>query len=241
MLLSFLGTSLFLLLSSARVAIAATVTDSFPVDLSECALVTIPEQKVPEPPESALDPLMVRAQQGDRKAFEELWARLQPAVLNRCFSVLKNWEDAQEIAQDVALVAWQKRRECHSNVLGWVRATAFRKSLNRYNREKHTKISLNKPLTGDDGDSPLDLLTGYELKPEEKLLIEETRAEVRAAVVQLSDKFGIRTVAELFYFEGMTIKDIAEQVNRPIGTVKRQLYQVRKKLAQPLEVHGTSG
>jgi len=191
-----------------------------------------------EPAETSLKELMTRAQAGSREAFSELWGRLERFVHSRCLLVVRNSHDAQEVAQDVALSAWKYRDQCRHSVHGWIRAIAYQKSLTRIGARIPMR-SLN--VRTDKGVAPIDLIPDPGLNPEERALLGEMQKVANDAIENLSDEFGYRTVARLFYTEGLSLKEIAERHNRPIGTLTRQLSQIRERVAAPLaqfaEIH----
>ncbi|MBM3169981.1 MAG: sigma-70 family RNA polymerase sigma factor [Bacteroidetes bacterium] len=71
-----------------------------------------------------------------------------------------------------------------------------------------------------------------DLNPEQNLIRDQKHAEIRALVADLKPDFKI--VVELFYFEGLSIEEIAEKTKRPTGTVKANLSRARVALQQKL-------
>lgn len=69
--------------------------------------------------------------------------------------------------------------------------------------------------------------------PEDEVLKNEIKIQVRMAVNELPDK--LKVIALLFYMEDRSIREIAEIVQAPQGTVKSRLYKARKLLHKQLE------
>ncbi|MBT8336902.1 MAG: RNA polymerase sigma factor, partial [Gemmatimonadetes bacterium] len=55
---------------------------------------------------------------------------------------------------------------------------------------------------------------------------------VRRAIALLEPE--LRSVVRLFYFESFRLKEIAELLEVPVGTIKSRLYYARKKLKQTI-------
>jgi len=68
--------------------------------------------------------------------------------------------------------------------------------------------------------------------PAEALALKSEAASVRAAIARLAEP--LRAVIVLHYFEDFDLKEIAELLDVPLGTVKFRLYRARKELAQML-------
>lgn len=80
---------------------------------------------------------------------------------------------------------------------------------------------------------------GVSGSPEDTLLHQAALASVHRAVVALPDKY--RTPIVLFYFEDMSISDIATALEMSPQTVKTRLKRGRERLARVLQEVGKSG
>ena len=66
---------------------------------------------------------------------------------------------------------------------------------------------------------------------------EELKTAAVEAVRHLPSKpEHIREVAILFYLEGLTLKEITEELDLPLGTVKRKLHEARELLRKEFGV-----
>ena len=68
--------------------------------------------------------------------------------------------------------------------------------------------------------------------PEETVAKQQQDARLRAAILALPPKF--RAVIELRHFQEMSYEEIAEVLERPLSSVKSDLFRARKRLAQQL-------
>ncbi len=75
-------------------------------------------------------------------------------------------------------------------------------------------------LLGDEGNPLLHMYDG-DPGPEERALAGERGCEVHAALAQLNEDF--RVVVVLRFYQGFSLKEIAETLRIPLGTVKSRL------------------
>ena len=71
------------------------------------------------------------------------------------------------------------------------------------------------------------------LETAEEVGVEDDYREVYSAVLSLPGKY--RTVIHLYYFEGLSVTEIAQMLNAPEGTIKSQLSRGRALLRDMLE------
>lgn len=51
----------------------------------------------------------------------------------------------------------------------------------------------------------------------------------------------LRIVVTLFYLEDLPLKEVADMLDQPVGTIKSRLYRARNRLADMLNIHNGSG
>jgi RNA polymerase sigma-70 factor (ECF subfamily) len=176
--------------------------------------------------------LVTAAQTGDRDAFGELYQRFQGQLLAFCRRRTNNDAEAQELCQDVFLQAMRKIRSMRDPAAfgGWLRTIASRLSVNRIARRRPIATSNNDVLDveGRDHISPLD-----------NIMATESHQQVRAGLNQLKDLD--RQTLEAFYVHGKSLAEMSESFDAPVGTIKRRLFDARKRLAAAVEVASAFG
>jgi RNA polymerase sigma-70 factor, ECF subfamily len=169
--------------------------------------------------------LVLTAQGGQRDAFGELFERFQGRVQTLALRRLRDWNEAQELCQEVFLQALQKisqlrQPECFA---AWLRSTTNRLAINRLRRSRESAAD---PETLDaacvEDDTPLSIL-----------LTEERQAKVRAGLDRLRD--GDRQTLQAFYVDGKSLREMSDQFDAPLGTIKRRLHTARTRLAKQVE------
>lgn len=170
--------------------------------------------------------LVLLAQSGDRAAFGELVRRFQTPVYAAALDKLRDGGAAQELAHEAFVRAFTKLDQLRQPAAfpGWVRQIAVRLALNRLSRRK----KLNQAE-----DSVLENAKAVGPTPLENLLLAEDRLKVQRGLAGLRRLD--REVLLAFYIRGESIKDIAEQLDAPEGTIKRRLHVARNRLKAVLE------
>ena len=73
-------------------------------------------------------------------------------------------------------------------------------------------------------------------KPLDELMIEKMEKEkVRTIIESLPEK--MKLVILLYYMDELSLKEIAQILKIPSGTVKSRLHQARKKITKEMEVY----
>ena len=174
--------------------------------------------------------IVARAQRGERGAFEELYRRFSGKVYALLFGIVGSTEDAAELCQDVFTRAFRRLDTLRTDqaLYGWLRATATHLAIDFLRRGK---LATFEPLEGNDPVHPRDIESRDET-PERAAIRQETQSAVVAAVAGL--KPAHRTVVALHHFEGMSVEEVAETLDIPVGTVKSRLARAREALRSAL-------
>ncbi|GAB4155378.1 MAG: hypothetical protein Tsb009_32190 [Planctomycetaceae bacterium] len=175
--------------------------------------------------EQTVEELVRLAQTGCRTAFGELAQRFEQTVFAIALRRLGNRSEAREVMQDVFVQALRKISQLREpeRFAGWLRQIATRMSINRAIRRP--KETLQQPETFDAANSeqvtPLDLL----LKSEQSNQVRDGLSQLRALD---------RETLTAFYFEGMSLQEMSDSFQSPVGTIKRRLHTARHRLRDQL-------
>ena len=169
--------------------------------------------------------LVTAAQNGDRDAFGSLVVQFESTVFAIVMKRLRNHAEASEVTQDVFIQAMRKLSQLNApeRFGGWLRQIAVRMSINRAVRRPNECIqSLDTFIVLDDEpENPLD-----------KLLESERATELRGGLESLGEVD--RQTLISFYFKGQSLKEMSDEFDRPIGTIKRRLHTARNRLREAL-------
>ncbi len=161
---------------------------------------------------------------GDSRSFEELVLRHEQAVKAAAEQITRNPYSAEDAAQDAFVNAWLKLSSLREpeKFRSWVLRIAKNRAMSLARRYEDALPALS-----------LDLAEAREHGSEEDpalsaVLTAETEAEVHAAVDALSA--ALRETVRLHYFRGCSVKEIAERLSVPAGTVRWRLTEGRRQL-----------
>lgn len=164
--------------------------------------------------------LVERYLSGDREAFTALVVRYQRPVFNAAWWVLKNAEDANDVAQNVFLKVAERLEDYDPQYrfFSWIYRIAVNESLNalrRHGREEPLDDEVDVP--GPEGDDP-----------ERKLEDAQLSDRLRKAMARLPTND--RTVLVLRHFSELSYQEIAQVLELDEKTVKSRLFEARQRL-----------
>jgi RNA polymerase sigma-70 factor (ECF subfamily) len=157
---------------------------------------------------------------GDREAFGQLVERYERGVCAVIVQIVGDTHAAQDVAQEVFLKAYRNLAHLRrpSAFASWLFQIARRLALN-WLRQRPTvqEMPIHEGVSAGERNGRLD----------------ETSAQLLNAVMGLPRQE--RRVVMLRYFDGYAIRDIAEILGRPVGTVTKQLSRAHARLRRELE------
>lgn len=173
----------------------------------------------------------------DTEQFETFMRRYQDMVYSTCMRLLANETEAQDVAQDVFLKAFQQFDTLrHSPTAGgWLKTVATNLCINHLTRHRRRWLLFS------------DLSTLEQPKLEDQHIqfaapdnVAETtaRADQYALVEQALQKLpdAQRVPLVLFHLEGLSYEEIAAKLNISIGKVKTDIFRARQALRRKLQL-----
>lgn len=171
-----------------------------------------------------MNDLVTRAVNGDAYSFELLYQQSYRVVYFTCISFLKNEQDALDITQDVYLTAFQylSMLEDRSKFMPWLTRIAVNKCKNYLNQKRPVPM---------DEETLANLMT----EENENFLSEEyvTNHAKRRLVMDIMQNCLSETLYQtviLYYFDYLSVAEIAEFMEWPVGTVTYRLSVARAKI-----------
>jgi RNA polymerase sigma-70 factor (ECF subfamily) len=172
----------------------------------------------------------------DQMTFEALLLPVLPVATRAALHFTRNAADAEDAVQQASLQAWRAFAtfEEGTNFRAWFLRIVTNVCRSEYRRRKRSPLgpSLDGPefsealvpdtVAREHGD-PL---------PDAAFLSQLDAEEISAALRDLPEEF--REVATLCFVEDLSYQEIADIVNRPIGTVRSRLHRGRKMLMERL-------
>ena len=179
--------------------------------------------------------LIKRAQKGDHEAFALLVTEHQRYVYNLALRVLKNEEEALDLAQETFVRAWTALPNFRGQ--SQFRTWLYRIVTNLcYNHLPNLRRSLNEL-----GDEVMPEIPGTDISldnPAHRSESRELRSYLHKAIEELDENY--RLLISLRYQSELSYEEIASTLNLPLGTVKTGLFRAKEKLRLALETYQES-
>ena len=176
-----------------------------------------------------------RAQQGDMVAFAALVSRHQTAVFNVAYRMFGRREDAEDATQEAFLRAYKALDSFDAKrpFAPWIKRIAVNTCLNWLESERirpQTSVADMAPNADDPPD--MDIWANQSPTPEQTMVRSEEATALRTAILELPPRY--RAVVECRHFQEMRYDEIAELLERPLSSVKSDLFRARKMLMKML-------
>lgn len=176
--------------------------------------------------------LIIKAQAGDRRSFDQLVAKAYPLVFNTAYRILGDHDAAADATQTCFVRAYRSLHSFRrsSSFTTWLYRIVSNVCLDMVRRRKRQAQSLTL-MTDDEQFTEREIPDDRAL-PERTLMETELQAAVHRALGKLSVEH--RTVLVLFDLAGFSYEDIAEMLKLPLGTVKSRLNRARLALREEM-------
>lgn len=162
-----------------------------------------------------LEQLIEGCVNGHRQSQNRLYSILMPKMFGVCLRYSKNREEAEEILQEgfIRVFEFIHQYNFSGSFEGWVRKIMVNCALQKYRskRQMHAVVNIED--------------TGVEPVSNEEILSKLGTKELLEMVQQLSPAY--RMVFNLYVFEGMKHREIAEHLGISEGTSKSNLSDAR--------------
>jgi RNA polymerase sigma-70 factor, ECF subfamily len=189
-----------------------------------------------EPRTPSDEEVMGRVQGNDSAALEILFKRYSRLVLSIARGIVRDNGEAEDVVQESFFYLYKKSvlfDGSKGTVKNWILQIALHRAL-----DKKAHLARRGFYTGTDigslddkllGDTDLDREIGAKL----------SGAQLQKAFEQLPEVQ--RLTLELFYFEGLNLREISERLNEPLGNTRHHLYRGLERLRKSTFVRRLQG
>ena len=173
---------------------------------------------------------------GDKKAYEVLVLQYQDRLVYSVFKFLKDYELAQDIAQEAFVKAFKNIEKFRgdSSFYTWI----YRIAINTAKNFLSSKARSSEVYDDEIMELKLSESAATTENPENILEAEELRSKMMEAIQSLPDD--IRTTLSLREFDGLSYEEIAKVQNCPIGTVRSRIHKGREILDKTFSKYNMS-
>jgi RNA polymerase sigma-70 factor (ECF subfamily) len=177
--------------------------------------------------------LVVRVQQGDKKAFDLLVLKYQQKITNLISRYIRDQHEVLDVTQEAFIKAYRAipKFRGDSAFYTWLYRIAINTAKN------YLVAQGRRPPTDDvEAETAEQMDVGVRLKetgtPENHVLTEEISMTVQKAIDDLPED--LRTAIILRELEGMSYEEIANAMSCPVGTVRSRIFRAREAIDKKL-------
>ncbi len=178
--------------------------------------------------------LVLKVQQGDKKAFDLLVQKYQHKIIQLVNRYIKDPSEAQDIAQETFIKAYRALGNFRgdSAFYTWLYRIAINTAKNYLVSRARKSSDYEVDITDAEQVEHSPRLKGLDT-PEQELLNEEILETIKSAIDGLAEDMKIAIM--LREFEGMSYEEIAVTMNCPVGTVRSRIFRAREAIDKQLK------
>ena len=172
--------------------------------------------------------LIRRIADGDRAAFQVLFARHNLALYRYLVRMLRNTAIAEEHVNETFIEIWRVagKFENRSRVSSWIIGIGRNKALSTMRKRSDMPLDEGFAKQVEDGADT----------PETTAMKGDKAGAIKACLLKLSAEH--REVVDLVYYHEMSIREVSDVTGVPENTVKTRMFHARKQLSELLKSAG---
>jgi len=170
---------------------------------------------------------------GDRRSQQRVYELFYGKMMAVCLRYTKNHDQAKDILQDGFIKVFRSMEKFNrdGSFEGWIRRIVVNTAIDHFRRTKNSYLLLGEERSIEDfGDQDEEDVLEDERNEDE---VDLKPADVINAMQKLTPAY--RTVFNLYIFEEMTHKEIADSLGISIGTSKSNLAKAKQNLKKLLK------
>ena len=166
----------------------------------------------------------------DQSAYATLMKRYKKAVYFMILKMIRVADDAEDLTMEAFAKAFRnlERFKKDYTFSTWLFRIATNNTIDFIRKKKLKTMSLNNTLSDDSGNSVNIDVEDDDNNPQDEFIKSQRIEMVRFFVDKLPAKY--RKLVQLRYFDELSYEEIAQELDKPLGTVKAQLHRSRELL-----------
>lgn len=174
-----------------------------------------------------LQQAIMELKEGREQGFNTIYAQTYNYVFQRACFFMKNEEEALDVVQDVYVAVYKSIHtlEDSSKLYAWMGGITYNLAMRAFRKKKEILLDEDKENIFENIE-----LEDISLKPEEKVQADATAQIIKEILEELPELQ--RAAVFAFYYDNMSIKEIAEQFECSENTIKSRLNYARKFLKE---------
>ncbi|MEW6535387.1 MAG: sigma-70 family RNA polymerase sigma factor [Candidatus Auribacterota bacterium] len=172
--------------------------------------------------------LISAVREGKIEAFDQIVRRYESKVLGVLYGMMRNSDDARDVAQDVFVKAYKSvdKFRGDSKLYTWLYRITVNMAIDYMRKkQKKAKVEYNDEvkISDDNPAVPVDRIS-----PSKTVQNKELRTKLQEAIEQLPEEQ--KSTFVLREMQDMSYQEIAGVMNCSVGTVMSRLFYARKKV-----------
>ncbi|KAF1678918.1 RNA polymerase sigma factor SigW [Bacillus mexicanus] len=174
-----------------------------------------------------------QVKKGDQDAFADIVDIYKDKIYQLCYRMLGNVHEAEDIAQEAFIRAYVNidSFDINRKFSTWLYRIATNLTIDRI-RKKKPDYYLDAKVAGTEGLTMYSQIAADGVLPEDEVVSLELSNTIQQKILKLPDKY--RTVIVLKYIDELSLIEIGEILNIPVGTVKTRIHRGREALRKQL-------
>lgn len=166
----------------------------------------------------------------DQQAYATLMKRYKKAVYFMILKMIRDADDAEDLTMEAFAKAFRnlERFKKDYTFSTWLFRIATNNTIDFIRKKKLKTMSLNNTMSDDSGNSVNIDVEDDDNNPQDEFIKSQRIEMVRIFVDKLPAKY--RKLVQLRYFDELSYEEIAQELEKPLGTVKAQLHRSRELL-----------
>jgi len=183
--------------------------------------------------EALIKKRILQVLKGDQSAYGEIVELYKDKVFQLCFRILGNRHEAEDMAQEAFIRAYVNIASFNIDLKfsTWLYRIATNLCIDRI-RKKKPDYYLDAEVSGTDGLTMYSQIASDTILPEDELESMELQETIQREITKLPEKY--RSVIVLKYIEELSLNEISEILDIPLGTVKTRIHRGREALRHQL-------
>lgn len=172
---------------------------------------------------SDIEKIVTKAVKGDSHSYTQLYKLARTQVYFTCLGILKNASDAEDIMQETFFTAVVKLPTLSdkNSFQAWVNRIAV-------NKCKNYLVKKKPELYNDISEETENELTDDEITLPDEYIDDEVKRKIIMDIIMDKTSELQRQAVIMYYYDEMSIAEIAAEMDCPEGTVKSRLSAARK-------------
>lgn len=173
--------------------------------------------------------------EGDETAFKQLVEKYQQLVVNTCYGMVHNTEDAEDIAQEVFIEVYRSIHQfrADSKLSTWLYRISVNRSLNFIRDNKKNKWFQSFEDAVKTKNSEIPKLTGSDFENPEYELENRQRANMLYEAINTLPE-NQKAAFSLNKYEDLSYKEISEVLDLSVSSVESLIHRAKKNLQKKL-------